>query len=173
LDKPPCPAKVDLSMRFLNFSLGIPTGEISVQADGLDWDLHNLADFSGLTVGTDGTATLEWRVYPNPYRPADHRFSGCALIFRGLTFLKIGGRDPEMPADEDLTLDGISRVTPDATTPERTRDEWAPETPFHLLFVFLGGLSIEIAADEAEFRARPKVVVEQPKGRRKKPVKSV
>ena len=61
-----------------------------------------------------------------------------------------------MPNSEDLTLHGISYVTPDDSEPCRLRNEWAPGTPLHLLFTFHGGLSIEIAAEEVEFLARPK-----------------
>jgi hypothetical protein len=149
-------------MRFLNFSLSNAVDEVVVCAHGLKWDLHNLAEYSGMTVGTDGTVSLEWIVLQNPYRPNDPLYAGCAFIFRDLKILKVGGRDPDMPKSEDDTLDGISRILPDDFKPyemSKTMKEWPSETPFHLLFDFRGGLSIEIAAEEAEFVTRSKEAV--------------
>jgi hypothetical protein len=149
-------------MRFLNFSLPNVVDEVVVCAHGLEWDLHNLAVYCGMTVGIDGTVSLEWIVLKNPYRPNDPLPAGCALVFRDLKLLKVGGRDPDMPKSEDDTLDGISRILPDDCKPyemSKMINEWPSETPFHLLFQFHGGLSIEIAAEEVEFVRRSKEAV--------------
>ena len=144
-------------MRFSNFSLPTSLNEVIVCAHDLKWDLHNLAEYSGMNVGTDGTVSLEWIVHPNPHRPHDKRFAGCAFIFRDLKMLKVSGRDVALPKTEDITLHGISRVLPTDLSPyliSKKKNDWTLETDFHLLFEFRGGLSIIIDADEVEFLTR-------------------
>jgi hypothetical protein len=144
-------------MHFLNFTLPSAFEEVIVCGYDLEWDIHNLAVYSGMTVGIDGTITLEWIVLRNPHRPNDPIYTGCAFIFRDVKLLKVGGRDPDRPKSEDDTLHGISRVLPDDLKPHlmrKMKNDWPLEAPFHLLLEFRGGLSIEIDAEEVEFQAR-------------------
>jgi hypothetical protein len=117
-----------------------------------------LAEYRGLNVGVEGTATLAWIIFPNPHRPGDKVFGGRAFVFRDVSFLKITGRHGDLPLSEDQTLHGISRVLPGDLRPYlmSKQKEWTAETAFHLLFEFRGGLAIEVGAAEAEFVALPK-----------------
>ena len=144
-------------MRLLNFKLFRTTGEVVISAIGLKFDLHNLAEYEGMTVGIDGTVKLKWIVLQNPHRPDDCLFTGCTLTFRGMRLLNVGGRDIDMPSSEDKTLHGIYHVLPGDFKPylkSKKTKEWLMDDPFHLLFEFRGGLSIEIDAEESEFQAQ-------------------
>ena len=144
-------------MRLLNFTFLTPLNEVVVNAKSAKWDLHNLAKYSGMTVKSDGSTTLEWVVLPNPHRPDDPSVRGCAFVFRGLRLIKVSGRDCELPKSEDLTIHGISCVPPQNYRYNKIDNvikEPSLEMPIHLLFAFRGGLTIEIDAEEVEFVLR-------------------
>ena len=138
-------------MRFLNFDLRSPNNTVELQSRGLNWDLHNFADFEGLRLEPDGSAVLTWTVpkRPNSWGDANNRYHGCELRFRDVRGLRVSGRDSTVPNSENRTLHDISKVTPEAGE-YRQRQDWAPDAPFHLLLTFASGLTIEVDATEAE-----------------------
>jgi hypothetical protein len=139
-------------MIFSNFHF-CPCGGIELQALGLNWDLHNFADFVGLRVEPDGSAALTWVApdQPNPWGDTNNRHMGCELRFSGVRLLLVTGRESE-PSSEDRTLHDICKVTPEPGQYRRRR-EWPVDARFHLLLTFISGLSIEVDAAEAELRA--------------------
>jgi hypothetical protein len=143
-------------MRFVNFDLESPNDTIELRGLGLNWDLHNFADFSGMRLEPDGPLVLSWVApdHPNPWGDTNNRYRGCELRFSGLRRLEVTGRDAAVLGSEDRTLHSISKVAPgDGAGEYRKRREWVPEAAFHLLLTLTSGLSIEVDADEAELRA--------------------
>jgi hypothetical protein len=141
-------------MRFVNFELESPNDTIELRAHGLNWDLHNFADFAGMRLGTDGSVVLTWIVpdTANPWGDTNNRYRGCELRFSGVRNVQITGRDAEIPSSEDGTLEGISKVIPEPGE-HRQRREWEAGIPFHLVMKFRSGLTIEVDAADAELRA--------------------
>jgi hypothetical protein len=138
-------------MRLLNFTLEEPNNTVAVRTLGLHWDLHNCAVFQGLGIASDGSAVLTWMVDEStPWGDPGNQFRGCQLRFRGVRQVLVTGRDPATSPSEDGTLADMSKVIPESGE-YRQRVEWQQEEPFNLLLIFQNGLSIELAAAEAEF----------------------
>jgi|SRR6266853_664636 len=138
-------------MKLLNFDLASPNNTVELRAVGLNWDLHNFADFEGIRVAPDGSVALTWSApdTPNPWGDTGNHFGGCELRFRGVRRLSVTGREPSMPASEDRTLAGISQVA-DLMSKNRDQRE-AIDTQFSLLLKFQSGVVIDVDAAEAEF----------------------
>jgi hypothetical protein len=133
----------------LSFELSQSSFAIELIGLGFVWDLHNAGQFLGVSVEvSDNTAIMSWRVSGHPAA----KFSGCRLVFRNLKAMVISPRDEGLPISEDLCVSGISKVIPEATAkPEyRTKRQWGSADPFHLLFQFQSGRSIEISAETVE-----------------------
>jgi hypothetical protein len=136
-------------MKILNFELSLPYHCIELRGLDFVWDLHNAGTFLGLTLNAnDNTASMKWRVSGAP----STIFPGCELSFVGLKLLIISARDEDLRYSEDLTISGISKVTPGSAEKweYRVRREWNSSDPFHLLFDFQSQRSIEIDADTVE-----------------------
>ena len=143
-------------MKFVNFDLESPNDTIELRGLGLNWDLHNFVDFSGLRLEPDGSLVLSWVATdcPNPWGDTNNRYRGCELRFSGLRRLEVSRHNADMPSSGERTLHSISKVAPgDGAGEYRKRPEWSPEAAFHLLLTFTGGLSIEVDAKQAELRA--------------------
>lgn len=139
-------------MRLVNFELRRPNHAVEIVAIGLNWDLHNWADFVGLEFNPDDSLVLRWTApaTENPWGDLNNNHAGCALVFRDLKLLRLGARDKDTLESDDRTLAAISKVEP-GEGPYRQRNEWAPADPFHLVFEFQSGRTLEIAAEEVEF----------------------
>jgi hypothetical protein len=158
-------------MHLSNFSLTDVSAhgqQIAFKAVGLEWDLHDYADFEGFDYSTtvnSSTLTLKWRIgeriikwrdagcqYGVPNYPAN----GFSLVFSNVDYLEILPRDVKMPRGEDL---GISMVFCIEASEDSFRElgptlYFAPceETgPYHLVFQFNGGQMIRVGAEKAEF----------------------
>jgi hypothetical protein len=139
-------------MKMLNFDLSSPSFAIELVGLGCVWDLHNAGQFLGLNIqASDNTATMTWRVSLNQ----SAAYSGCRLLFTGLKSMVISQRDEELPLSEDLCVSGISKVVPGpGEKPEnRTKRQWESGDPFHLLFQFQGGRSMEVNSETVELIA--------------------
>ncbi len=156
-------------MRFSNFSLSDvsnPGQMIAFKAEGLEWDLHDYADFEGFdysTTITGSTLTLKWHLgariikwrdaggqYGIPNYPAD----GFHLVFSNVDYLEIAPRDVEMPRGEDLGISSLFCIEAgegrlSLTVPYHARCE--DEISCHLVFLFNGGQIIRVGAEKAEF----------------------
>jgi len=52
-------------MKLLNFDLSSPNYTIELSGMGLEWDLHNFADFAGLQLlPENNSAEMRWTVSP-------------------------------------------------------------------------------------------------------------
>lgn len=114
-------------------------------------DLHNFASFTRLTYDTAGLLELEWQADPNGgvlFGPPDtpRRTHGgivpitaVKLIFSGVQSFTMTPRDPEMPAEEDHTLDHflVHEARPGH---------------YRLFFSFLGGIDIDVTASDFQVR---------------------
>jgi hypothetical protein len=141
-------------MKLINFYLDT---SIELNSEGLNWDLHNFADFTGLElVPTENAAVLRWRApkVENPWGSFQNKYAGVELWFRNLEFLKIGPRDEELPLTEDTCVADILQVDPAIQAEEpRLRAINAVEGgngQFHLCFVFQSGRTIEIGSQRVE-----------------------
>ena len=135
-------------MKFLNFELSKPSFSIELNGLGYVWDLHNAGQFVGLKIiPTDNTVVMSWRITGHPAT----QFSGCNLVFIGLKLLIVSSRDEELPSSEDLCLSAISKISPGSDEPDRRiKADWGKSDPFHLLFEFQSGRSIEVNAETVE-----------------------
>lgn len=140
-------------MKLLNFSLTNGSGTPILIALGCEWDLHNFAEFVGVThQARNNSVMLEW-VAPsieNPWGCTHNTAAGCRLLFRGLRLLLLTGGDENLPPDEASCLHSIWKVDPVRRDLPRTRIHWLPDDPFNLLFHFQNGRDIEIGADIVE-----------------------
>jgi hypothetical protein len=96
---------------------------------------------------------MKWRVGGHP----STQYSGCNLLFSGLKLMSISSRDEALRQSEDLTVAGISMVTPEIGTDVayRVRRQWNPDDPFHLVFEFQSRRSIELDAETVELIGVP------------------
>lgn len=150
-------------MKLVNFEV---TSEVELYGLGEVWDLHNCADFSGLAlVPEEGAAILQWEIIPQQ-NPGPWGFSAvnpaqsCAIRFDGVTALWVTrvDQDGEMAdPSNSRTLDGVSFVVPASSTPKDVIEHGyripASSKEGHLLFRFMDGFNIEIAASEATLKA--------------------
>lgn len=136
-------------MNLINFDLAQPSYAIELNGLGFVWDLHNSGQFLGLDFNPGKNAiVMKWRVGGHP----STQYSGCNLLFSGLKVMSISRRDEELPQSEDLTVAGISMVTPEMGKDfaYRVRRHWSPDDPFHLVFEFQSRRSIELDAETVE-----------------------
>ncbi len=142
-------------MKLINFELAQPS--YAIELNGLDfiWDLHNGGEFLGLDLNPNkNSILLKWRISGHP----SSQYSGCHLLFSGLKLMYISPRDQELPQSEDLTVSGISMVTPELTNDAayRVKQHWNPDDRFHLIFQFQSRRSIELDAETVELIGVPK-----------------
>jgi hypothetical protein len=123
-------------MKLVNFNLASSGHAVELRAFGLNWDLHNFANFVGLQLNPDSSAILTWVVPDegNKWGDANNQYGGCRLKFCDTQRLSVTGRDVRMPASEDETLAEIAEMSPRSG----------------LRFTFQSGLSVEIIAATAE-----------------------
>ncbi len=140
-------------MKLTNFDLESSFSSIALIGFGFWWDLHNGADFGGLSFdAASSSLSMLWDA-SSPEGPTwgdpTNQSQGCKLIFRGVTFLQLSPRDGEYPQSEDLCVSGISKVIPN-TTEFRCQDQWAEGEEFNLLFEFHSERSVEVGAESVE-----------------------
>jgi len=137
-------------MRFLNFEFATPNHTVELDAFGLRWDLHNVADFTGLQLTPDASAIVTWVVpdTPNPWGDTCNHYGGLEFRFRELRKLVVTGPDRRMPPSEGRTLAEISRLIESTPQNQIEREESGPH--LSVLFRFQSGAAIELDAAEAE-----------------------
>src|SRR5262249_11688272 len=135
------------NMKCLNFDI---RSSIELHGMGLNWELHNFADFRGLRLRPDTSVVLTWVMAANvvvrgggtPWGDFNNHYGGCQLLFRGVRHISITGADPEMPASESRTLARIIKGPrlrkKDLNVSEPSKSEST------LLLEFQSGLSIEV-----------------------------
>ncbi len=141
-------------MQLINFELAQPSYAIELNGLGFVWDLHNSGEFLGLYLNTiENAIVMKWRVGGHP----STQYSGCNLLFSGLKLMSISPRDEELPQSEDVTVAGISMVTPEINkdVAYRVRRQWNPDDLFHLAFQFQSRRSIELDAETVELIGVP------------------
>ena len=141
-------------MKLINFELAQPSYAIELNGLGFVWDFHNAGEFLGLDLSPGkNSILLKWRMSGQP----SSQYSGCHLLFSGLKLLHISPRDEKLPQSEDLTVAGISMVTPETSkeVAYRVRRQWNPSDPFHLVFQFQSRRSIELDAETVELIGVP------------------
>jgi hypothetical protein len=139
-------------MRYLNFKLASSKHAIEIVAPGLNWDLHNFADFVGLRLAPDADAVLT-RVVPdttNGWGDSNNHYRGCELWFREVRRFEIISPKNEMPISENRTLAEISELDQDGRDYRQTTSP--SDSPFCLFIKFNGGLSMKVDAAAAELR---------------------
>ena len=164
----------DSLMHLSNFTLTTDVSAhghlITLNAHGLEWDLHNHADFEGFdysTTITSSSLTLKWRIgerirewrdaggqYGVPNYPCN-RF---CIVFTNVGCLEIAPRDGKMPKGEDLGISYVSFIEAGENLEGYKHYELIPcydpskETlPYHLIFRFNGGQIIRVGAEKADF----------------------
>ncbi|MEO7866159.1 MAG: hypothetical protein ABIU54_00830 [Candidatus Eisenbacteria bacterium] len=147
-------------MRLTNFKL-----DSGVELSGLGalWDLHNCVDFSGLEILPDeGAAKMRWTVMTeSPFR--EQGFNGnnparsCAIRFDEVTTILIRRvMDGSGPADARTLNDLRLVMSPENTPLEVSRAGIripATDGQGNMLFEFIDGFDIEIAASTATLEA--------------------
>jgi len=142
-------------MKLLNFDLSLPSHSHELTSLGLDWDMHNFADFVGLELMPEtNSAVMRWIVpdATNPWGCTRNKFSGCELRFSNLKYLQVTDRDLELPLTEDSCLAGVSKVDIKRTEPPefRTRKLWNSDDEFCLWFHFQSRRDIVIDSETVE-----------------------
>jgi hypothetical protein len=122
---------------------------------GLDWDLHNFADFVGLQLlPENNSAVMRWTVSAseNPWGSRENKHSGLELRFVGLKYLELSERDSELPMTENSCLASVSKINKDRSKPRkfRTQEPWSTGDEFCLWFQFQSGREIEIDSETVE-----------------------
>jgi hypothetical protein len=141
-------------MNLINFDLVQPSYAIGLNGLGVVWDLPNAGEFLGLDLNSSkNSILLKWRMSGH----TSSQYSGCHLLFSGLKLMYISSRDQELPQSEDLTVAGISMVTPEISKDlaYRVRRQWSPDDPFHLVFEFQSRRYIELDAETVELIGVP------------------
>jgi hypothetical protein len=142
-------------MKLLNFRLSKPAHSVVLIGLNCEWDLHNFAKFSGITLNAVlNELSVAWSVpnVSNPWGFPGNLARGCYLRFAGLESVRIEPRDVAMPLSEDVCLAGLSMVVAQHG-PHRFRSHWNLDDPFNLLFAFQSGRTIEVASESAELVA--------------------
>jgi hypothetical protein len=143
-------------MKFENFEIST---SIELQTGDTFWDLHNVYDFLGLElVPSENTLVMRWSA---PYRSkrsdiSEMKITGMALRFKNLQFLHIGGRDGDLPLNEDTCLWYVLKVDPTMENVDpylRTHREWKSADSFRLVFAFQSHRMIEIESETVELIA--------------------
>lgn len=105
---------------------------IALNAHGLEWDLHNFADFEGfdyrsydysafgdstraisssLTIYWRlGERIIKWRDTGNQYGIPNYPSDCFRLVFSDVDYFEVTPRDPAMPTDEDRGISSISFI---------------------------------------------------------------
>jgi hypothetical protein len=101
-----------------------------------DIDLHNFAEFQELVFTAEGGLQLVWREWeerPGQFRLGARVIRRAELVFREVSLLSLTSRDPDMPRDEDRTLEEL-------TVEQLNRSDC------RLRFVFAGGRELDVTA---------------------------
>jgi hypothetical protein len=127
---------------------------IELFSGGLNWDLHNFANFCGLLlVPAENVVNMTWQVpaTQNPWGSRENKFVGMKLHFSGLQFLHVGLRDEHLPLTEDDCVSDILKVNPDLHhTDPYMRAVLEMTDHFRLAFCFQSRRMIEIGSDTVE-----------------------
>lgn len=79
-------------MELVNFELAKPSFGIELIGLGFVWDLHNAANFLGITLdANDNSAAMKWSTSGHPAA----KYKGCHLVFKGLENIVISARDKD------------------------------------------------------------------------------
>ena len=136
-------------MKLVNFSLAQEPHATEIDALGTFWDLHNVSTFTGFTFTPLARLfVMTWRINPQ-YALRENPADKFQIVFREVKMLEISPSDPDLPAQEEGCLHGLSRIRPE--------DQMVPNPEailvgrFELLFEFQSRRKIRIGAAEAEF----------------------
>ncbi len=143
-------------MKFQNFTILDEPYAIEIEAFGIIWDLHNVADFHGFTQDIhQNTVVMNWKIdqrYALQKYPAD----SFELLFINVNYLEIAPRDKDLPHSEDNCVASISRVpsvqSMSSLTAYGIDINQVDAQTFHLLFAFQSEQRIRIGAEVAVFR---------------------
>ncbi len=145
-------------MEFTNFQLDFESGfAIKVASGESEWDLHNFGTFLGFYYNViQHELTMFWSV--RGHLTATESQTRLDIVFTNVTRLEVSPRDPEMPDNEDETLNSIGTISSDTNFAEIVQSEalgecWTEqpgEAAAHLLFRFWGGQAIRLAAESAK-----------------------
>jgi hypothetical protein len=141
-------------VQLLNFKLKHETGAIILHGLGLEWDLHNFAEFAGFRFdASPDSLVLRWDVGgdDNPWGCLANHATGCELVFRGVRFLHMEPGDNPLGGN-DTCIAGVYKSIP-GETKFRFKKTWGADETFYLVFDFISGREIEIDADTVELVA--------------------
>jgi hypothetical protein len=165
-------------MHLSNFSLITDASAhgwlIALNAYGVEWDLHNYADFDGFDYSTTKTSlptlTLNWHIaerviewrnvlgVPNAQGIPIYPSNRFCIFFSDVDYLEVAPRDSEMPDDEDKTISSVSCIESSEASTDYIESGaiscYQPDKEtfsYHLVFRFRGGQFIRVGAKEAEF----------------------
>ena len=136
-------------MKLINFSLYLEPHAIEIEAVGILWDLHNVADLTGITFAPIARRfAMNWCIN-RQYALRDYPAEEFQIEFRNVNRLEISTANPDLPATDETCLHSLSRIRPeDQMVPN---PELIFQDQFDLLFEFESGRRIRIGAAEAEF----------------------
>ena len=152
MDEPPMPAWASVPMRRTNFE--VADTMIEFVQNGRWYDVHNAYDFTGLTYDVGArTLLLSW-VRSSRFGSSTDA-AAIDLRFVDVDYLVAHPRDPDMPHDEDLTLEHVGYLSPDLLG----QAHWSlnnflierydhPAEEYPMLFAFQGGQVVVVHARE-------------------------
>jgi len=147
-------------VKLTNFEL-VAEGGVELSGEGRRWDLHNCVDFAGLELlPQEGAVRLSWAVSREPrFRAqgfaADNPARSCAIRFDGVMDVRLRRvAHGSQTADDARTVSEISRVAPPEKTPSNLSEAGRrvgaiAGDEFNLMFRFMEGFDIEVAAERA------------------------
>lgn len=126
---------------------------IGLRYAGQYYDLHNDYDFEGFKyLVSSQILEMEWvKFNRKDDQFGSNKLPGFKLTFSAVNFLKITGRDNEMPLSEDKCLDVVGFLTQEDRD---DMDSFSEEQFFEnddVIMMFRGGQTFKINADKVEF----------------------
>ena len=131
--------------------------QIGIEANGVNYDLHNNFDFDGLSYNVSGRSiTLAWKRNSGEW-VQEGMPSHLFLEFEGVSLFKAKQRDPELPFSEDDCVRTIGFMWNDMTEEmEGSVSHESSKESSHFLIDFMSDLAIKISAEKAYARFEQK-----------------
>ncbi len=137
-------------MKLENFNL---VEDYAISYNGIQIDLHNNYDLADLHVHyLTRKFIMVWQLVNNEIGAAIPQT--LELEFAGLQYLSITPRDPEMPFEEDRTLNEFGFIEASESNIENTTTNFRTNTDEHLVFSLNGGSIIRIYSDLAQIHVK-------------------
>jgi len=132
----------------INFELRHPGGGIELIFNGMNWDLHNFADFVGCHYDKKaGTFSMKW-VSPsgceNPWGDPANSSRSCELLFEGVSEVQKSPGKGHLSRDSETLMKVAKAIPKEYEFPNKV--DWEVGEPFDLEFVFEDQSEIRVVA---------------------------